>query len=338
MDKIIIKYLSGTATNQEKTTLESWLHAKPDNIEFFVNLKHSFALYTAPQKQISNKETSEFMDRLAQREGEKERANVNYFKFKKIAVVASAAAVIIFASFLFLRMQNSLNSYKNDIAYMLEQSSPSYQYSTPYGVKGKVVLPDSSVVWLNSGSKISFPAMFNSSSRDVTFSGEGYFEVKKNEQTPMNILLQSGLTVKVLGTKFNLSSYENDKDISLLLLSGKVNINNSKGKVLYAVKPSEKVKIDLSSNSATVNNPAETLPTIGWKAGWLIFEDTPLDEVFKKIERWYGQKIVVKDKSIFSKTLTAKFKEESVSQVFELMEQISLINYYIEDSVAYISN
>lgn len=350
MDKIIIKYLSGTATKIEKISLEEWLRAKPENIEFFINLKHTFSLHSAPQKQVSEQEASEFMSQLMSKETIKETTYTKkekqqltnkkskYLNFKRIAVTASAAAFITFASMLFFKMQTSIDSYKNDIAYMLEQSGSNYEYSTPLGVKGKVILPDSSVVWLNSGSKISFPGKFNSVSREVFFSGEGFFEVKKNEQTPMNVVLNSGINIKVLGTKFNLSSYDNDSNISLLLLSGKVNINDNKGKVLFEIKPSEKITIDQTNNKTFLSKPLETLPTIGWKNGWLIFEDAPLEEVFKKLERWYGQNIIVNDKSVYSKTLTAKFKEESVSQVFDLMNRISLINYQITDSIVYISN
>jgi len=363
MDKIIIKYLSGTATEREKIILEKWLREKPENIEFFINIKHIFSVHSAPQKQVSDQETNEFMAQLMSRkpnqsnirdnshnkqqeqkkhQEQQEQHSINiksrYYNFKRILITASGAAILILASALFFRMQTQINLYENDIAYMLEQSGPNYEYSTPFGVKGKVVLPDSTIVWLNSGSKISFPGKFNGMCREVFFSGEGFFEVKPNKETPMDIVLKSGLSVKVLGTKFNLSSYDNDSSFSLLLLSGKVNINNNKGKTLFSINPHEKITIDPIKNSVSLQKPLETLSTIGWKSGWLIFENAPLEEVFKKMERWYGQTIVVNDNSIYSKTLTAKFKEESVSQVFDLMNQISLINYQIKDSIAYISN
>lgn len=341
MDKIIIKYLSGTATIQEKETLEMWLIEDPKNSELFSKLKHTYTLYYAPQNQVSEGQASEFMTLLKLINKKPKQINTGkskYYNFKRILVVTSAAAVLVFASMLFYQMQNKIDSYQNDIAYMIEQEGSNFEYSTPFGVKGKVVLPDSTVVWLNSGSKITFPAKFNSKSREVSFSGEGFFEVKTNKETPMDIMLKSGLSVQVLGTKFNLSSYDNDSNVSLLLLSGKVNINSAKGKVLFAVNPNQKITIDPINNKASVNSPLETLPTIGWKNGWLIFENAPLEEVFKKMERWYGQTIVVTDNSIYTKTLTAKFKEESVSQVFDLMNQISLINYQVKDSIAYISN
>ncbi len=336
MDKIIIKYLSGTASEQEKELLLRWLEESDKNAKFFADLKHVWTLSkmkTEPfsdkkNEPLSDKEVANFMKKI-RREKRKQ--------YLPSWWIAAAAAAIILVSSLFIGMQRKIESYKEDISYMLTQAGPHYEYSTPYGVKGKVYLPDGSVVWLNSGSKISFPGKFIGKTRELDFSGEGYFDVIPDTQKPMNVKLRSGLTIKVVGTKFNLSSYDNDKEVSLLLLSGKVNINNADGKKIYSVQPNEKVIINLIDNKLSSNIPQEITSTIGWKNGWLIFDEAPLEDVFKKLERWYGQKIIVEDESVYSKKLTAKFHEESISQVLELMNQITLINYKIVDSTAYIS-
>jgi ferric-dicitrate binding protein FerR (iron transport regulator) len=328
MDKIIIKYLSGTANEKEKEQLLQWIEESDKNAKFFADLKHAWTLSKTKNDPLSDKEVVHFMKMIKR---EKQRHLPSWW------IAAAAAAVVILISSLFISMQRKIESYKEDISYMLTQAGPRYEYSTPYGVKGKVYLPDGSAVWLNSGSRISFPGKFNGKSRELDFSGEGYFEVIPDSQKPMNVRLRSGLTIKVVGTEFNLSSYDDDKKVSLLLLSGKVNINNADGKKIYSVQPNEKITINLIDNTLLRNIPQEIAPIIGWKNGWLIFDEAPLEEVFKKMERWYGQKIIVEDESVYSKKLTAKFHEESISQVFGLMNQISLINYKIVDSIAYIS-
>lgn len=357
MDKIIAKYLSGTANRQEKELLLEWLENSEANARLFSDLQHTWALNSSIKKQFAESvsqipefsqtpkpaETPEITETPKPAETPVSAAKQTITRkptrktiLIRISSATAAAAIILVAYSIFMNMQRKIESYEKDITYMLSQAGSRYEYSTPYGVKGKVTLPDGSNVWLNSGSKIEFPAKFGSESRDVSFSGEGYFEVQSNRETPMIITLNSGLEVNVLGTSFNLSSYDNDDNISLLLINGNVNISNPKGKEQFTVLPNEKVTINLSDKRLSRNTPLEKMPTIGWKSGWLIFEEAPLEEVFKKMERWYGQKIVVRDKSIYNKKLTAKFHEESASQVFDLMKQISLINYKIEDSTAII--
>lgn len=330
MDKIIIKYLSGTASEEEKGLLLKWLEESEKNAKTFSDLKHVWTLKEISPCSEESFTYSNFPFNIYKKPG---RRREKFFRVLSI----SAAAVLILIVPLLMVMQKRINSYKQDISYMLSQSGLDYEYSTPFGVKGKVILPDGSSVHLNSGSKINFPGKFSGNIRDISFSGEGYFDIASDSLRPMIINLSSGIKVNITGTSFNLSSYDNDKEVSLLLLSGKVSISNTKGREMFVVKPNEKVVINLNNNKQSVENPQDLLSTIGWKRGWLVFEESNLEEVFKKMERWYGQKIVVNDKSVYNKKLTAKFREESVSHVFELMKQISLINYKIVDSVAYIS-
>lgn len=330
MDKIIVKYLSGSASEKEKTLLLEWLQENEKNAKFFSDIQHSWALENS-----KGKEQEDSAQMIPVKLNIVKRAAGMRVVLRVLGAAAAAAVIFVIVD-TYIGMQRQIETYQNDISFMLTQSGSQHEYSTPYGVKGKVSLPDGSIVWLNSGSKITFPGKFQSNSREVGFSGEGYFDVKSNADVPMKISLNSGLEVNVLGTSFNLSSYDNDNQISLLLISGNVNISNSKGKELFSVLPNENVVINLADKKLIRDKPQETMPIIGWKSGWLIFEEAPLEEVFKKMERWYGQKIVVEDKSVYNKKLTAKFHEESASQVFDLMRQISLIDYKIVDSIAFI--
>ena len=146
------------------------------------------------------------------------------------AAISSAAVLILFISITLF--QNQIDKYKSELSFIKSQKIAYHENSTPYGVKGKVILPDSSVVWLNSGSSILYPSNFFGETRDVSFKGEGYFEVKKNSDYPMKISLDSGLSLCVRGTSFNLSAYDNDNSISILLLSGNVSLMNKKSKTV----------------------------------------------------------------------------------------------------------
>lgn len=325
MEDLIDKYLLGQATEQELRRLEDWIILSEDNRKAFARAVNICAVTTGPADKIpcDSVDLAGILNRIRKYE---RRGKIKYFSF-----AAAAAAIVIFSFFLYFN--HTVRGYKDEIQYILAQSGTSLEFSTPYGAKSVITLPDSSVVWLNSGSTISFPSKFSGESRHISFSGEGFFEVAKDSLHPMNISTPSGVTVKVLGTKFNLSAYKDDQDFSLMLLSGKVELVSRGGGEIRKINPFEKFTMNVASRKYTVNKPADTLSVVGWKKGWLIFDDTPLGIVFKNMKRRYGVEVKVQDKELLKKTLSAKFKEESATQVLDLMQRISLLNYTIKDSI-----
>jgi len=328
MEELILKYLKGEASENEMLEIETWVKESPINRKEFAAKVNLYAL----SANINGKADISDLGKItsAIRRLERRRRVLRYF-----AAAVMASALIVGAG---LYSTYKIGGYKNEVAYILEQSNTTLEYSTPYGVKSKISLPDNSVVWLNSGSKISFPSKFSGNQRLISFSGEGFFSVEKDSLRPMQIVTPGGVTVNVLGTKFNLNTYTEDSSMSLLLLSGKVNIKMNNGRVIENIKPSEKIVIDKVAKSSRVNPVKDTLSTTGWREGWLIFDDLTLKEVFVKMKRWYGISIKVDDSSILDKRLSAKFREESASQVLDLMHKTQLINYTIQDSIAYVKN
>ena len=200
-----------------------------------------------------------------------------------------------------------------------------------------VTLPDGSIVWLNSDSELKCPAQFSGDSREINFSGEGYFDVVKNPEKPMIVKLENGIQVIVKGTKFNLTSYKNDDNVSALLLSGNITVLRTKHSKQeeIKVKPNERIWIEKKERQkVNLTVPAETLPILGWKDGWLIFDETPIAEVLKKLERWHGMTFEVKDPEILDQKFTARFHEESISQILEIMHNVALLRFEIKDKTA----
>jgi len=324
MEKLIYKYLSGKANAEEVKRVREWILESEENMHFFAKIKNLYVISTIKEIDASEKDTEMFMNRI----------HKNEQRTRLVRIFRMSAAVAILFVFSFAVYQIGIKGYREELIFIKSQQIVQNHYYTPCGVKGKVVLPDSTVVWLNSSSAISYPSKFSGNFREVSFIGEGYFEVKKNPDRPMKILLNNGMTVSVKGTTFNLSAYENDKTVSLFLLSGHVSILNDKSKELLKVEPNQKISIDRMTNKISVLTPDDIMPTVGWKKGWLVFDEAEMQEIIKKVERWYGVRVVVLDSSIMSKTLTAKFREESISQVLGMMHQISLINYSLKDSTA----
>ena len=311
MNKIIYKYLNNKANLQEKELLLMWLNESQENKIKFSRIKqlYNFALLTDEEEG-----TSADFGFLKNYISIKERRN----RIFKLAIRYSAAAVIVVAFFtLGFKIGNELEKPLNIIADGIVQM----EYSTPYGVKGKIVLPDSSVVWLNSGSKIGFPSMFTGNSRNITFNGEAYFDVKKDSLFPMKINTPHNINVVVTGTRFNLHSYREDPFFSLYLSKGKVNIQDKKGNVIHMLKEDESIEYNFSAKEITTRKAIEPSSIVGWKNGWLIFDEEELKSVFKKMERWYGISFKISNHFNLNNKLTAKFREESASQVLDLMKK-----------------
>lgn len=200
-------------------------------------------------------------------------------------------------------------------------------YTVNNGVKGKVTLPDSTIVWLNSGTTLSLCDDFHVK-RQVNLSGEGYFDVKADKKNPFYINTGKGITVKVTGTEFNLSCYENQGDVKLCLLEGVVELLSGE-KTIYRMKEHEEVSV-LNSNVVCTNADAEY--RTAWMQGKLVFNNTPMDEVIKRLEKWYGVRVVVENSDIYKSSFTGEFRSESIVQILELLKITSGISYYMESN------
>lgn len=328
MNKLIYKYINNKANLQEKRLLLEWLNESIENKRTFSRIKQLHGITSLPnEEEVSNTDFRFLMNRIEQ----KERRN----RLFRLTFGYSAAAVIVALIFVLglqigYRKERPINIIADGVVQM--------EYSTPYGVKGKIVLPDSSVVWLNSGSKIGFPSKFTGNSRNVTFNGEAYFDVKKDSLYPMKINTSHNLNVVVTGTSFNLHSYSEDSFFSLYLSKGKVNIQDKKGNVIHMLKEDESIEYNFRAKEIKTRKALEPSSIIGWKNGWLIFDEEELTSVFKKMERWYGVSFKIPANFNLNNKLTAKFREESASQVLDLMKKISIIDYTIKDSVVFITN
>lgn len=170
------------------------------------------------------------------------------------------------------------------------------QYHTlhvPYGKRAEVILPDGSTVWLNAGSALTFPAMFDSTERDVYLIGEGYFEVAHRSDQPFTLHTKN-LNINVLGTSFNVSAYENDDYAVAQLVEGRISLQSvaPDGFREVQMKPGDKATLNRSANRLTVDENAGE-PDILWRKKQLLLTRKSLPEILKKMERVYNAEIEI---------------------------------------------
>ncbi len=215
-----------------------------------------------------------------------------------------------------------------------EQHESMSRYYVHNGTKGFIEFPDGSKVWLNSGSQLEFPTQFSDSSRVAILSGEGYFEIVSNKEWPFYIKTPKDITIKVTGTSFNLSCYKNDPAFKLSMLTGSLVLEMDADRSRIDVSQNEEIIItdkSLSKNQIIKSKQPEEIETAtAWKDGSLIFEDTPMNEVIKKVERWFGVTISIANPKILHFRYTAEFKEESITQILDAIKVTSNISYTIK--------
>lgn len=153
----------------------------------------------------------------------------------------------------------------------------------PYGKKTSLTLSDNTRLWLNAGSTVKFPTQFTAGKREIYAEGEVYLEVAKNTESPFSVRTPY-YCVRVLGTKFNISAYENDPFHSIVLAEGsvEVDIDNMPS---CRLSPNHKLTITEEHTEVTSVNPADY---ISWKDGILQFSQEPLQSILKRISRYYG--------------------------------------------------
>ena len=244
------------------------------------------------------------------------RQSVISDRFKISLLSAAAASLLILFCFSF---------YFN---WVMQNKEEPLKLTTKLGSRSEATLPDGTKVKLNAGSELTYQYDRHKKSRNVHFSGEGYFEVEKNK-APFIIQLKNGLTLKVLGTKFNLSAYPDDAIIKTTLTEGKVELQDSEREKLI-LAPGQIGSFNKKSGDLYYLTE-ESAHNLSWMEKKLYMDNMSLKEICKILERWYDVQITFTEKGTGEKVhYTGVLQEKSIYDVFEALNKISKIEYKIK--------
>jgi ferric-dicitrate binding protein FerR (iron transport regulator) len=205
--------------------------------------------------------------------------------------------------------------------------------SSRQGMVSQLTLSDGTKVWLNSGSTLQFPLRFTGKKRQVKLTGEAYFEVAKNENHPF-VLNANELNIEVLGTSFNVVSYDDESVSEVVLVTGKVKLfakSDNIEKQYGFMHPGQRVVFTKNTQEA-VCEEVDVKKYIAWRNGDLIFRDDSMNEVVKRLSRWFNVEISVKDPEINDYIYKATFSDETLSQVLNMLKISAPIDYRIIES------
>lgn len=303
---LILKEFEGELSSQEREELDAWLQ-DPQNQTFYKEqrkLWQSVDDYNRMRK-VNKKEALRKVEaRLFGRFSE-----VGFLR--KLERVAAILFIPLLLTGVWLyNTKGQFRSSQEQIAYNTVE--------VPMGMRSSMVLPDGTLVSLNAGSKLKYPVAFQQEDRRVELTGEAYFDVKKDQYRPF-IVSTSDIAVKVLGTSFNCSAYQDDEQIVTALVEGEIEISGkTNGQHKLSVKPGE-VAVFSKPERTIGKNKVRLDKYIAWKSGKLIFRDDPMTRVLEKLGRWYNVEFRVEDEEILGYEYSATFSGESLDQVLKML-------------------
>ncbi len=201
----------------------------------------------------------------------------------------------------------------------------------PYGKRSKITLSDGTKVWLNSGSKLTYPAVFKGKNREVFLNGEAIFDVSHNAEHPFKVL-SKGHTIEVLGTVFNVSNYPDEDNIRTVLKSGSVAISYKSDSFFKSEKKTkitpgtmavyDKSKPQVKTKNVNVEN------YFSWREGVLIFKNNNLKYIMRKLGRYYNVNINFRELELENETFSGYLNlKDSMRSVLSTLQEAADFNY-----------
>lgn len=243
-------------------------------------------------------------------------------KERKILFVSIAASLLVLFTIGYNLLTGSHSS--EQIAWI--------EISTPKGVRDSVLLSDGSKIFLNGGSDLKYPRQFTGDTREVSFTGEGYFEIAKNAKKPFLINTEL-IEVKVLGTKFNLKAYANDMSVETILEEGRVQVKHSASNQILDMKPNDCVTFNKQMNTFSTKQVDPLVATM-WRSGKYSFHSTPFPEFAQTLERGFGVTFIIENPDVASRHFTGEFiRGESIDEILNILKISSKLNYQKKDNI-----
>jgi ferric-dicitrate binding protein FerR (iron transport regulator) len=308
MESKIHQYLEGKLAEEEQQELLLWIR-QADNQLYFESVKE---IWWKDKLNKTDPKTRDFSElRLGERLKEKRQYELNY-RFLKIYKYAAIILLMISLSVILFYTRSQIN--KPDLM--------ATEIYTVYGQVSGMTLPDGSKVWINSGTKLSFNNRFNQDNREIKVQGEAFFSVPRNKKIPLIVDL-GALKVKVTGTQFGVSNYEDSEIMRIVLEEGSVNIQSPNDHLIAKLVPNEMALFNKSKNTIeklSVNPEYYT----SWRNGIIHIYEMPLKEVVRKLEKRYNQKFEV-DPAIRDIPFTFSIENESLPEILGLLKKTASI-------------
>lgn len=314
IENLVADFLSNQITHDSLKELNEWVNATDDNRKHFEELKNAWVLSAAKNQ---NDFSAESGYALFQNRVNSNTRNISATpKYSLVVKLITAAMILITAISIWSLIQHGVGN-RSQLTSSLE---------VPRGSILKVTLPDNSIAWINADTRLEYLSDFGIKNRNIKIDGEGYFEVTKNKNLPF-IVTTSNTETEVLGTKFKVRNYQEDKVITVALFEGAIKFTGDSDEPYY-LSPNELITFD-KSNKAVERKKSNIAQSIGWVNNKLFFDEESFEEIVLTLERTFDVKIHVENEALKTMKFYGDFEIEAnnLVQIMEIMATTNKFNY-----------
>jgi ferric-dicitrate binding protein FerR (iron transport regulator) len=357
IESILAALFSGAATDTEVNTLREWVNASDEHKNVLAKYRKTHYLlrsYEQRDKYASEEAWKKLSILL------KKDASLRSIRWIKRTGRYAAILILAFGAGMVTMHYAAHPSVPEEVTP--DEAADFYtEYTVPYGSKSMITMPDSSSIWLNAGSKLRYSSSFNRTNREVFIEGEAYFKVAKNEKKPF-MVKTSAVTLKVMGTSFNIKAYPEEKDIETTVETGTVQVlRNVEGQLMDKLVLTAGQKVTVIKSTARIDSTTATKPlplpaplkavmpeeiaekTIvtknvtpelytSWKDKRWIIEKESLEKLAVKLERRYNVQISFQDDRLKNFSFSGTLEDETLEQVLEVIKLSAPISYTVRQN------
>lgn len=317
-DELIIDYLSGDLSEKQLLELNDWLAADDSHKKHLHQMTEIWLSSTINDAKEGNKEFAyqHFRQRIANKKPL--RSSMKWTQIAAVLIIAlllTGTGIYIGKSFL-----------GNSDKYILQTME------TPLGSRSRLVLHDGTIVWLNAGSKLTYPTLF-AEKRELYLEGEAYFEVSPDKKKPFTVHT-SEIDVEVLGTKFSVRDFADDDDIEVILAEGSVNfVNRHDTGSSFVMTPSQQVIYNKTNREVNIHKVPVIQANV-WTTGAQFFNELTFHQVSKILEKSFDVMFIFRDEKKRDIIFYADFKsDDTLEYILETLSKNQKFNYTITEDI-----
>lgn len=308
--EVLYRFFNGQTMPEEEVEIREWMDESDENRREFFHERKLFDLM------ILNGQTPD-----------RPTLKISFFKKRFFIETLKMASVITIAFVLGFFYFKSTHTANEKVAMQTVQ--------VPYGQRVNLILSDGTVVWLNSGSRMTYPESFSTGKREINLDGEAYFEVAHNKEKPF-VVKTHLYDIEVLGTKFNVDAYSKEGSFEGALLEGKIKITREGENRTLILNPSYKAVME---NNHLIVKEIEDYDVFRWKEGLICFKQETFIEILKSFQKYYDLKIVIENSKLSNPVITGKFRlSDGVEYALRVLQKDVKFKYKrdVDNNIIYI--
>lgn len=320
IEDLIIAYLSGNISAEDNQMLKAWLSKDPANRTILRRCREIW-ITTQAERQATNYDWKAGFEKFCLRKEQQQqqtRSQRNY----RLAKLLRYAALLVFAVSVaaVICYRQGSQSWKGQLADV--------EMNVPMGSTLSLRLPDGTQVSLNGGSTLSYPQSFGLKDRKVNLTGEAYFAIVHHTDQPIEILT-SKMTVRDIGTKLNITNYPEDNQAKVVIDEGSVELKTGNDTQTSIIVAGQEAIIDKQSGRISI--VSKQYDGNAWSKGELIFHNTTVADIAKRLERTYNIDISIHHPATANKRFYGTFstREQSYTDILQALKETGTLKYTI---------